>query len=134
MPTVFLNPPASDPALTARTFSQNPTLFAALARLKTRGAHGVNTGAETPGGTDATDPHPLEPTNSIRPVSHVSITFAYRYQVHTVTADGTPAEIITVAADDMCDAIQKAIAQLVAQHADGIRVVACREKKARGVA
>lgn len=134
MPTVFLNSPASDPALTARTFSQNPTLFAALERLKTRGAHGVNTGAEVPGGTDANDPQPLEPTNSVQPLPYTGITFAYRYQVHTVTTDGTPAEIITVAADDMCDAIQKAIAQLVAQHADGIRVVACRELKPRGVA
>lgn len=121
----------TDPALTARTFTQNQTLFAALERLKTRGAtsaaNGVNTGAETPGGSDASDPCPIEP------LAH-SLTYAHLYQVHTATTGGIPAEIITVAADDITDAIQSAIAQLVEKHADGVRVTACREMKRRGAA
>ena len=121
----IIPPPVAnvDPALTAQTFTRNPALFASLERIRAQRA--VNTGAEVPGGSDATDPCPIEPL-----ASH-ELTYAHRYQVHTETCAGITAEIITVAADDIVDAIQSAIAQLVGRHADGVRVTGCREIKKR---
>jgi hypothetical protein len=54
-------PTPHDPALEARTFSHNPTLTAALERIRQRKAltpsvAPVNTGAEVPGGDDAHPP------------------------------------------------------------------------------
>lgn len=52
-----------DPALQARTFSNNPTLSKALARLAQRNppsSRTVSTGAEVPGGTDAQDNRPTD--------------------------------------------------------------------------
>lgn len=138
--SAFFSPPPSpiveaDPALAARTFSQNPTLSAALARLKTRVPEGINTGAEVPGGSDASDPL-QERVVLQEPLSYAPHTmFAYLYQVETCTGRGVTSETIHVAADDICDAAQKAIAQLVELHADGVRVTSVREmKRKRGAA
>lgn len=119
--------PTSDPALTAVTFSNNSHLNAALARLQARQTKPAPVmGGQESGGSDATDPFAGEERTA------ASLTFQYLYQVETKTGSGITSETIHVAADDMCDAIQKAIAQLVEHHADGVRVVACREMKKRG--
>ncbi len=110
MSASFIPPPTTDPALTKRTFVNNPHLSAALTRLAQ--------------------------SQAPSPVAASGVTYKYLFLVETKTESGAHGESLRVPADDMCDAIQRAIAQLVEKHADGIRVVNCRElqPKTRGAA
>jgi hypothetical protein len=120
-----MNQPITDPALTARTFSQNPTLFAALERLKTRGAPGVNTGAEVPGGSDSADPTLLPPPPQR----------AFCYLIQFKTESDCLTEGYRVRACDLLTAVADAQRQATPKHPNStLRVVSAQELNGRGAA
>lgn len=125
--STFISPPSSDPALTAQTFTNNPRLRASLAHLK---AHpelyrGVNTGAEVPGGSDATDP-----TRMPSPPER-----AFEYLIQFKTETDTQTEGYRVRACDLLTAIADAQRHATPKHPHStLRVVSARELNGRGAA